>query len=329
LKPKVLKNTSFYSFSLNFRNEKSKKYYHLNEDIIDNWIKVINKATNFKNIYDFYSIGDELGKGQFGVVKLGTNLKTKEIVAIKVLDKKEIKSCDMIKNEIDILKITKHPNIVKFCKYFEDSNNIFIVMEYVNGGNLKDFLRSEGNKISEKLAANIVNQIANGLLYLKKFGIIHRDLKLINVMLSTAEIKEENESFIDNQELVVKIVDFGLSKVVSPFEKSKEICGTLTYLAPEVILQKPYNSQVDIWSLGVLLYKILSNELPFDLNDTKDNKSITNAILYQKLIFKDSINFSSEVKDFISKCLIRDNEKRMTVEEALNHKWLDSLCPKK
>jgi len=314
LEPKILKNTVFYSFSINFNNNKMKKYYHLNEEIIDNWVNLINKATNFKNFFDYYSVGEYLGKGQFGLVKSGINIKTKAKVALKILTKSEITSTEGLKTEIDILKVAKHPNIVQFLDYYEDINYIFIVMEYLRGGTLDEYLKKTNWQISERTVLKIVKQIASGLYYLNQFGIIHRDLKLNNIMLNN----------FDNEEVEVKIMDFGLSKILGPFEKAKESCGTLSYIAPEIILRKPYNSQVDIWSLGVLIYYILSKELPFDL-PSNNFKEICNVILTKKLQFSEKFNDKSrEVKDFISKCLIRDPEKRMTIEEMLNHKWLES-----
>ena len=289
------------------------KYYHLNEEIIDKWVSVINKATNFKNFFDYYSVGDYLGKGQFGLVKSGINLKTKTQVALKILTKSEITSSEGLKTEIDILKVAKHPNIVQFYDYFEDINYIFIVMEYLKGGTLDEYLKKNHWKISENAVMKIVTQISKGLIYLNQFGIIHRDLKLNNIMFNNLEGEEIN----------IKIMDFGLSKILGPFEKAKESCGTLSYIAPEIILRKPYNSQVDVWSLGVLVYYILSKELPFDLPNN-NFKEICNVILTKKLTFSEKFNDKSqEVKDFISKCLIRDPEKRMTIEEVLNHKWLE------
>jgi len=292
-----------------------KKYYHLSEEIVDSWINAIKKATNYKDFFDYYSVGDYLGKGQFGLVKIGINLKTKAKVALKILTKSEISTIEGLKTEIDILRVSKHCNVVQFLDYFENSNYIFIVMEYIKGGTLDEYMKRVQWKISENIVKKMVKQITNGLYYLNQFGIIHRDLKLNNIMLNSS----------DDEEVQIKIMDFGLSKILGPSEKAKESCGTLSYIAPEIILRKPYNSQVDIWSLGVLIYFILSKELPFDLPNN-NFKEICNVILTKKLVFPpDKWNDKSdELKDFISKCLIRDPDKRMTIFEAMNHSWLDN-----
>lgn len=313
--PKVLKNTIFHSFSLNFSNSKMKKYYHLNEDIINSWISAIKKATGYKDFFDYYSIGEYLGKGQFGLVKTGINLRTKMNVALKILDKSQMSSSyEGLKTEIDILKVSKHPNVVQFLDYFENASYIFIVMELLRGGTLDDFMKKNNWKITEDTAKNIVKQLIHGLYYLKQFGIIHRDLKLNNIMLKNA----------DGEPLQVKIMDFGLSKILGPYEKAKESCGTLSYIAPEIIKRNAYNSQVDIWSLGVLIYYMMSKDLPFDLPNN-NFKEICNVILTKNLAFPPEkwADRSDLVKDFISKCLNRNPEKRQTIEEAMLHEWLN------
>jgi serine/threonine protein kinase len=310
--PKIIKDIPFYCFSINFNNNKLKKYYHLNETIVDNWISAIEKATNFRNINNFYSFSDSIGRGQFGLVIKGVNLKNNAKVAIKVLDKTQMNSnYDSLKNEIDILKISKHPNIVQFYDYFENANNIFIVMELISGGTLEEYLKSTNWKVSETTIRNIVRQLANGLYYLNQFGIIHRDIKMNNIMVNNIG------------ELQVKIMDFGLSKILAPSDKAKESCGTLSFIAPEIIQKKPYNNLVDIWSLGILSYFIISKELPFD-TESNNFKDICNTILTKKLVFfgEKWVNVSDEAKDFISRCLIRDPEKRIKIEEILCHQWI-------
>jgi serine/threonine protein kinase len=187
--------------------------------------------------------------------------KTKERVAIKIIKKEKTKESDieLVRTEIDIMKLCHHPNVVRLLDHFENGEYIFIVMEFIRGGNLTDYMKYKKFNISEKRAAEIIYQISIGVKYLHKYGIIHRDLKPDNIMLTEASDKGK-----------IKIMDFGLSKILGKKEKTVDGFGTLTYVSPEVLIRKPYNKEVDIWSIGIILYWILSGDLPFD--DEGDNE---------------------------------------------------------
>ena len=179
------------------------------------------------------------------------------------------KDIELVKNEIDIMKLCHHPNIVRLLDHFENSDYIFIVMEFFSGGDLDQYIKKNKGKISEQKASKIMYQISNGVQYLHEFGIIHRDLKPGNIMLSDKTEKG-----------VVKIMDFGLSKIVGPTEKLEDGFGTLSFVAPEVLLRNPYNKQIDIWSLGVIMFYLISGGLPFD--DKSDNEeAIAKKIVYK------------------------------------------------
>ena len=155
-----------------------------------------------------------------------------------------------------------------------------------------------------------MTQIANGVKYLHKYGIVHRDLKPENIMIT----KQNN---ID----IIKIMDFGLSKIVSSQEKMIDGYGTLSYVSPEVLLRVPYNKEVDIWSLGIILFYMLCGHLPF--------KGSNQSIVADKIV-NDDLEFdeyewkkmSKDVKKLISGCLIKEPEERITIEEFLNHPWI-------
>lgn len=205
-----------------------------------------------------YEIKDSIGKGKFGRVKLGIHKKTGKKVAIKILKKKKMdpEDFELYKREVEILKICQHPNIIRLLDVFENSDYIFIVMEHLNGGSLLQYFKNRDYNLPESRIKDLAHQIATAMFYFKNFGIAHRDLKPDNMMMTTADENSE-----------VKIIDFGLSKIIGPNEKSKDPFGTIPYAAPEIILRKPYGHTVDIWSLGVTIFFLVTGFHPFDSDD--------------------------------------------------------------
>ena len=247
------------------------------------------------------------------MVNLGIHKKTQQKVAVKIINKDSIKSIEdkeLVKIEIGILKLCHHPNIVRLLDYLENLDYIFIVTEYIEGGTLGQYLKKNNFNFTEQQAANMVFQIASGIKYLHNYGIVHRDLKPDNIMIT-----EPNESGI------LKIMDFGLSKIVSSQEKMIDGYGTLSYVAPEVLLRAPYNKEVDIWSLGIILYYILCSHLPFK---GKKEVIIAEKIVNDDLEFDEDEweNRTKKVKELISICLKKEPEERITINEFLNHPWI-------
>ena len=286
------------------------------KDIYDNFVKNFKESFGYLNFFDYYEMLDDLGEGIFGSVKLGMEKKTKERVAIKIIKKEKTKDSDieLVRTEIDIMKLCHHPNVVRLLDHFENGEYIFIVMEYIRGGNLTDYMNHKKFNISEKRAAEIIYQISIGVKYLHKYGIIHRDLKPDNIMLTEASDKGK-----------IKIMDFGLSKILGKKEKTVDGFGTLTFVSPEVLIRKPYNKEVDIWSIGIILYWILSGDLPFD--DEGDNEEkIAKIIVFNDVEFpkKKFGNRSKEVITLIKKCLTKAPEDRIKVEEIIQSEWIKS-----
>lgn len=180
------------------------------------------------------------------MVRSAIHKPTKTRVAIKALRKEKlsVEELDLAKREIEILKCCQHPNIVRLMDVFENMQHIYIVMEVLTGG---DF------DIPEERAYKILHSLATALYYLHNYGIIHRDLKLENVMM--ADTSEDSD---------VKILDFGLSQLVGPNQRCKEPFGTVGYAAPEILQSKDYDKGIDIWSLGVIAYMLLSGTAPFE-----------------------------------------------------------------
>ena len=215
----------------------------------------LKQAIGYSNLFDYYTFEKTLGQGQFGVVKLAVHKATGAYVAIKAVRKQDMKPIEIYqqRREIEVLKMCQHPNIIKMRDLFENSENYYIVLEFMDGSDLFDHLKSRHFKISEDRARELAIQIARALQYLHSYGIVHRDLKLENVMMS------------DNTDKAVpKLVDFGLAKIIGPTEKAVEPFGTLGYVAPEVLKKEPYNQSCDLWSLGCITYALMSGSLPFD-----------------------------------------------------------------
>ena len=311
--PEKINDRIYYCFTIIFP-KKERKYYVGSQEIYDNFVNSLKISFGYLNFFDYYEMLDDLGEGIFGSVKLGVEKKTNQRVAIKIIKKNKAKESDieLVRNEIDIMKLCFHPNVIHLLDHFENGEYIFIVMEYIKGGSLTDYLKKNEFNFSEKRAAEIIYQLAKGIKYLHKYGIIHRDLKPDNIMLTEASDKGN-----------VKIMDFGLSKILGKKEKSTDGFGTLTFVSPEVLIRKPYNKEVDIWSLGVILYLILSGDLPFD--DPDDNEqNIAKAIVYQEVKFP-SEKFgkrSKAVIELIQRCLTKDPKARIKIDEIIKSDWI-------
>lgn len=183
-------------------------------------------------------------------------------------------------------------------------------MEFLSGGDMFDYLQERQFDIKESRAKEFVRKIAYALEYLHSYGIAYRDLKPENILMSS------NEDDAD-----IKLSDFGLSKIIAPNEKSDEPFGTISYAAPEVLLGENHDKSVDMWSLGVVTYLLVSGTLPFD--DDDEDSIMDKAINHEPDYLSPWIaKVSKDGKDFIKSLLKKKNTKRLTLKEALNHHWL-------
>ena len=268
------------------------------------------------NPYKKYKIIEKTGDGAYGSVYSAINIITGAKIAMKkILKIQENKVDDMeIKNEIDILKKLDHPNIVKIYEFYNSDSNYFIITEYCKFGELYSKLNRH---YSERQLCVLFYQVFSGLCYLHENNIIHRDIKLENIMISDIEkdIKTKEEYFW------IKIIDFGTAKIFEKNKKEKTIIGSSYYIAPEV-LKKQYNEKCDTWSIGVVLFMLITGIAPFDGdNDAEIIKSITKG-KYDKNN-KKLIKCSKYVQDLLSKLLEVDIEKRLSSYDALNHPWFE------
>ena len=256
----------------------------------------------------FLSENIEISSGSYGKVFLAKNNKNNEVCAVKTIDKNKIfkmhGNLEIIYNEIGIHSRLNHKNIIKLYNVYEDKKQIKIIMEYALNGNLFDKIKKEKKGFSEKKSFTYFIQILNAINFLHKNNIIHRDIKPENILLD----KNNN----------LKLCDFGWSKEINVGKRST-FCGTVEYMAPEIIDNENYDFSVDIWSLGILLYEMLFGYSPFRGSSLKD---IVINIKEGNLIFDNRKNISFECKDLIKKLLIHNPEKRLKIKDVLYHPFI-------
>ncbi len=201
-----------------FPPNKTRTYYLQTIEEKEKWIKAIKKVIGYQNLFDYYDVQGTLGKGKFGLVKQAVHKKTGKSVAVKVMSKKEMSVSDieLQKREIEILKMCQHPYIIRLLDIFENQEYIYIVMENLSGGDLFTYMEKRKFTVTEQRAKNISHQVATALYYLHQFGVAHRDLKPENILMDN-----------NSEETDLKIVDFGLSKIIGPNETSLDPFGTL------------------------------------------------------------------------------------------------------
>ena len=257
-----------------------------------------------------FILGEEIGKGTFGVVRIATHIITGEKVAVKMFDKDKISSDESekkrLEKEIKIIKVIRHRNIVQLYNVFQTSSTIFIVMEHINGKELFEIIVKK-KKLSELESLFYFQQLISGIEYLGKIGIAHRDLKPENLLIDSKK--------------VLKIADFGLSNIYKKNELLSTPCGSPSYAAPEMLSGNKYNGlNADIWSCGIILYTMLCGRLPFE---DKDNEKLYEKIKQGNFIVPEFL--SENCKDFIKKILNVDPNKRYNITQIKKHPWFNQL----
>ena len=273
------------------------------------------KNKDIRKSYEFISM---LGTGTFGKVRLYRDKNYKELLfAIKTLKKEGIPQYqfNLLKSEVNILSNLDHPNIVKYFGTFEDEFFIHLVMEYLKGHDLDKIISLKNyTGFDEKNMCQIIQQLLKALAFIHSKNIIHRDIKPENVLFSN----KRNYSSL-------KLIDFGLATFAQQDNKS---VGTPFYMAPETI-DGHSTFESDIWSVGVIVYQMITSKLPFETGD-KDNQALYHKIKnddYNRDILNE-IECSDEVKDFIYQSLQKDVTMRLTINDALNHPWIQKFCIK-
>ncbi|KAK6144044.1 hypothetical protein DH2020_020864 [Rehmannia glutinosa] len=266
------------------------------------------------NINERYELGRELGRGEFGVTYLCTDIGTGEKFACKSISKKKLRTAvdiEDVRREVEIMKhMPKHPNIVTLKDTYEDDSAVHIVMELCEGGELFDRIVARGH-YTERAAAFVMKTIVEVVQMCHRHGVMHRDLKPENFLFAN---KKETSP--------LKAIDFGLSVFFKPGERFNEIVGSPYYMAPEV-LKRNYGPEIDVWSAGVILYILLCGVPPFW---AETEQGVAQAIIKSVIDFKRDPwpKISDNAKDLVRKMLDPDPSRRLTAHQVLEHPWLQN-----
>lgn len=265
-------------------------------------------------IHQRYQLGELLGQGAFAQVRVAIERETGTKFAMKLIEKRKIVAGVSVEREIEILKTVQNPHIVCLHEFLEDERYYYLVMDYVAHGDLMDYVQKY-SYIDEDTSREIIRQVLEGVAYVHAIGISHRDIKPENILIAECD------------PVKVKIADFGLAKFANAGTFLKTFCGTLSYLAPEVLacrlsgIDSGYSSLVDIWSVGCLAYVILTGYMPFNAQTQEElHKSVLHGDYLKEPLYQARI--STECREFLSTLLEVDVGKRPSASEALKLPWL-------
>uniref|UniRef100_A0A8C4T6Y9 MAP/microtubule affinity-regulating kinase 3 n=1 Tax=Erpetoichthys calabaricus TaxID=27687 RepID=A0A8C4T6Y9_ERPCA len=254
-----------------------------------------------------YRLLKTIGKGNFAKVKLARHILTGREVAIKIIDKTQLNPTSLQKlfREVRIMKILNHPNIVKLFEVIETDKTLYLVMEYASGGEVFDYLVAHG-RMKEKEARSKFRQIVSAVQYCHQKYIVHRDLKAENLLLDA--------------DMNIKIADFGFSNEFTLGNKLDTFCGSPPYAAPELFQGKKYDGpEVDVWSLGVILYTLVSGSLPFDGQNLKE---LRERVLRGK--YRIPFYMSTDCENLLKRFLVLNPAKRGTLEQIMKDRWINA-----
>ncbi|XP_026371019.1 MAP/microtubule affinity-regulating kinase 3 isoform X4 [Ursus americanus] len=254
-----------------------------------------------------YRLLKTIGKGNFAKVKLARHILTGREVAIKIIDKTQLNPTSLQKlfREVRIMKILNHPNIVKLFEVIETDKTLYLIMEYASGGEVFDYLVAHG-RMKEKEARAKFRQIVSAVQYCHQKRIVHRDLKAENLLLDA--------------DMNIKIADFGFSNEFTVGSKLDTFCGSPPYAAPELFQGKKYDGpEVDVWSLGVILYTLVSGSLPFDGQNLKE---LRERVLRGK--YRIPFYMSTDCENLLKRFLVLNPIKRGTLEQIMKDRWINA-----
>ncbi|XP_076922157.1 serine/threonine-protein kinase SRK2I-like [Bidens hawaiensis] len=264
---------------------------------------------------DRYDLVKDIGSGNFGVARLMRDKQTKDLVAVKYIERGE-KIDENVQREIINHRSLRHPNIVRFRELILTPTHLAIVMEYASGGELFDRICNAG-RFNEDEARFFFQQLISGVSYCHSMQVCHRDLKLENTLLDGSPAPR------------LKICDFGYSKSSVLHSQPKSTVGTPAYIAPEVLLRQEYDGKIaDVWSCGVTLYVMLVGGYPFeDPNEPKDFRKTIHRILNVQYSIPENIQISPECRHLISRIFVGDPTQRITMPEIKKHEWFLKNMP--
>ncbi len=257
-----------------------------------------------------YEIGKQIGSGSFSHVHLGIHTITRKEVAVKIFSREKIRELHLgekIDREIRVLKLFRHPHIIRLYEVIDTEKHIYMFLEYISGGELFDYIVSQS--VSESVARSFFQQMISAVDYCHKHQVVHRDLKPENLFL--------------NSQNSIKLGDFGLSNIMADGDFLQTSCGSPNYAAPEVVSGKHYiGPQIDVWSCGIILYALLTGSLPFD-----DYKLATLFAKIKNANYRMLSCIPAPAQDLIRRMLVVDPMERITVEEIKRHPWFRTNLP--
>ncbi|XP_008835295.1 death-associated protein kinase 3 [Nannospalax galili] len=272
-----------------------------------------------EDVEEHYEMGEELGSGQFAIVRKCRQKTTGREYAAKFIKKRRLSSSrrgvsrEEIEREVSILREIRHPNIITLHDVFENKTDVVLILELVSGGELFDFL-AEKESLTEDEATQFLKQILDGVHYLHSKRIAHFDLKPENIMLLDKHAASPR----------IKLIDFGIAHKIEAGNEFKNIFGTPEFVAPEIVNYEPLGLEADMWSIGVITYILLSGASPF-LGETKQ-ETLTNISAVNYDFDEEYFSSTSELaKDFIRRLLVKDPKRRMTIAQSLEHSWIKAI----
>ena len=322
-------NIQYHQLSListvNFR-KRIFAFFFENKTSLVALVNLICSQTNYTSLSKVYSYIKDIGKGSFCQMKLMSHNKTNQLYAVKQIYKAVSTPEEFTTQnwERDIMTFLMHhpnlKNIIHCYEIIETIEHIYIISEYIKSGTLAKYLNKVKVQLPAKIIKDILIQLSSGISELHKYGIIHRDLKMENILV------DYNTTDIDK--VCIKIIDFGLSQVVTPRSKTKEAYGTLIYCSPEMLLNFSYNNKIDVWSLGVIGYYILYAMMPFNIRGDETNQDISNKIIINDALFPKLFTYAGKMKDdemnarvvitkAIQKCLDKCVDKRPGINDII------------
>ena len=348
VKNKQQKYKSVNLFSLSLVNQGDKHFFYFDkEEQYNEWYKHFQKAISYRNIEDFYILGDKIKENQTKIIrniylkkedidnhhlnsiKINSNISNSDkkikmdfLICTQLLkpSNKLIKQLnESIFNQESAYQIGHHQNLCKLYDIFQDEKYLYIITEKCTGDNILQYLRAldihNPYKEEEKIC-EMIHQLLMVIYYLHNFGIVHRNIKPDSVLMFRRGINS-----------TIKLIDFNLVKYLNNNEKTKEPYGTVGYSSPEMLLDLPYDSKIDEWSIGIITYLLLCGKLPF--SDEHSEREVARQTIHEKLTFTQPIweKKSKEAKDFVNKLLNKDPLKRMSVKDALTHPWIRRHFP--
>lgn len=275
-----------------------------------------------EGLYAYYDLSNELGKGSFATVMKAMSRTTGEWFAVKMIhgnrNDHHVTRSTSFTREITVMEQLKHPNICELKEvFYQENNDINLVLELVEGGDLLEYILKH-NGVPEVDSKHIAYQLCDALAYIHSKGITHRDLKPENVLLTKDRPPR------------VKVADFGLAKIVDSVTMLRTMCGTPSYLAPEVVKQENhqgYDNLVDSWSVGVIIFSMLTNAGPFIEDENQRDIRARIAGRHIDWSILENVNPSPEALSFLHALMQEDPRRRMSLKDALEHPWLQSYTP--